>query len=221
MQLLAEAGYPNGFTFTLNVEDNRRDIAEAYAFMLSEVGITANVVPWGDYNAMVAPWRRGELDAMMSDWGDSTMDPTGIFIPKLRSNDRGNYGGYSNPVVDALIELAESTTDPEDRAEAYQKARSLVYEDAPMVFEYITQELYAQNKRVSGWDPIPDSRINLQRQRKLTAGGRWLRAARLPPGTRGGFSWRRPVRGASVGFSFRGEVIGGERRSNCSSGCCS
>jgi len=160
-QLLAEAGYPNGFTFTLNVEDHRRDIAEAYAFMLSEVGITAHVVPWGDRNAMVDAMARGQLDAMLTDWGDSTMDPTGIFIPKLRSNDRGNYGGYSNPEVDALIELAESTTDPEERAAAYRKAQAIVYADAPMVFEYITQELYAQNKRVSGWDPIPDSRINL------------------------------------------------------------
>lgn len=160
-QLLAEAGYPNGFTFDLSVEDKRRDIAEAYAYMLSEVGITANIVPWGDYNAMVSAMSRGELDAMMSDWGDSTMDPTGIFIPKLRSNDRGNFGGYSNPVVDAMIEFAESTTSREARAEAYKYAQKLVYEDAPMVFEYITQELYAQSKRISGWDPIPDSRINL------------------------------------------------------------
>jgi len=160
-QLLAEAGYPNGFTFELSVEDRRRDVAEAYAFMLSQIGVTARVRVWGDYNSMVDAMRRGELDAMMTDWGDSTMDPTGIFVPKLRTGDRGNYGGYSNPEVDRLIELAEITSDPRERATAYRAAQAIVYEDAPMIFEYITQELYAQNRALSGWDPIPDSRINL------------------------------------------------------------
>src|SRR5690606_1766057 len=160
-QLLAVAGYPNGFTFELSVEDRRRDVAEAYAFMLSQIGVTARVRVWGDYNSMVDAMRRGELDAMMTDWGDSTMDPTGIFVPKLRTGDRGNYGGYSNPEVDRLIELAESTSDPRERATAYRAAQAIVYEDAPMIFEYITQELYAQNRALSGWDPIPDSRINL------------------------------------------------------------
>lgn len=160
-QLLREAGYPNGFTMELSTEDVRRDIAEAYAFMLSEVGINVQVRPWGDRTAMNDAMARGELDAMLADWGDSAMDPLGIFLPKLRSNDRGNYGGYSNPEVDDLINRAESTTDPELRAELYRQAQAIVYEDAPYVFEYITQELYAQSKRISGWDPIPDSRINL------------------------------------------------------------
>ncbi|HLT58883.1 MAG: ABC transporter substrate-binding protein [Limnochordales bacterium] len=159
--LLAEAGYPDGFTFELSVEDKRRDVAEAYAFLLAQIGVTANVRVWGDYNSMVDAMRRGELDAMMTDWGDSTMDPTGIFVPKLRTGDRGNFGGYSNPIVDALIEVAESTSDLGLRAQAYRLAQQVVYEDAPMLFEYITQELYAQRKSLSGWDPIPDSRINL------------------------------------------------------------
>lgn len=166
-ELLAEAGYPNGFTFNLSVEDHRRDIAEAYAFMLSEVGINVNIVPWGDRNAMVDAMARGELDAMLTDWGDSTMDPTGIFIPKLRTGDRGNYGGYSNVEVDRLIEMAESTLDREERAALYWQAQEIVYNDAPFVFEYITQELYAQSKRISGWDPIPDSRINLHTTTKF------------------------------------------------------
>lgn len=160
-ELLAEAGYGDGFTFELSVEDKRVDIAEAYQFMLSEVGITANVRVWGDYNSMVDAMGRGELDAIMTDWGDSTMDPTGIFNPKLRTADRGNFGGYSNVTVDSLIDLAESTTDIDERARAYQDAQQYVYDEAPMIFEYITQELYAQSVAVTGWDPIPDSRINL------------------------------------------------------------
>src|SRR5690606_31485156 len=150
-----------GLTFEPSVEDKLRDVPEAYAFMLSQIGVTANVRVWGDYNSMVDAMRRGELDAMMTDWGDSTMDPTGIFVPKLRTGDRGNFGGSSTPAVDALITVAETVPNPEARALAYQVAQALVYQDEPMLFEYITQELYAQNKALSGWDPIPDSRINL------------------------------------------------------------
>jgi len=160
-QLLAEAGYANGLSFELAVEDKRKEIAEAYAFMLQQIGVEARVRVMPEYTIMVEAMKRGELDAMLTDWGDSTMDPTGIFVPKLRTGDRGNFGGYSNPGVDALIMLAESTTNRETRAEAYRLAQKLVYDDAPMIFEYITQELYAQNKRLQGWDPIPDSRINL------------------------------------------------------------
>ena len=159
--LLAEAGYANGLSFELAVEDKRKEIAEAYAFMLQQIGVEARVRVMPEYTIMVEAMKRGELDAMLTDWGDSTMDPTGIFVPKLRTGDRGNFGGYSNPGVVALITLAESTTNRETRAEAYRLAQKLVYDDAPMIFEYITQELYAQSKRLQGWDPIPDSRINL------------------------------------------------------------
>lgn len=164
--LLAEAGYADGLSFELATEDKRKDIAEAYAFMLQQIGVDARVRVLPEYSIMVDLLSQGELDAALTDWGDSTMDPTGIFVPKLRSGDRGNYGGYSNPVVDAMIDLAESTTNPEVRAAAYRYAQKVVYEDAPMVFEYVSQELYAQNKRLRGWDPIPDSRINLHTAEK-------------------------------------------------------
>src|SRR5690606_6077401 len=160
-QLLAEAGYANGLSFELAVEDKRKDIAEAYAFMLQQIGVEARVRVMPEYTIMVEAMQRGDLDEMLTDWGDSTMDPTGTYVPKLRSGDRGNLGGYSTPGVEAHIRLAESTTNRETRAEACRLAQKLVYDDAPMVFEYITQELYAQSKRLQGWDPIPDSRINL------------------------------------------------------------
>lgn len=160
-ELLAEAGYGDGFTFELSVEDKRVDVAEAYQFMLSEIGVTANVRVWGDDASMKEALSRSETDAIMSDWGDSTMDPTGIFIPKLRTDDRGNFGGYSNEDVDALIDFGETTTDRDARAQAYRDAQQHVYDEAPMIFEYITEELYAQRADVVGWDPIPDSRVNL------------------------------------------------------------
>ncbi len=79
----------------------------------------------------------------------------------MRTRDRGNFTGYSNPEVDRLIDLMNNSVDPEVRRRAAYQMQWIVYDDAPMVFEYVAQELYAKNRRLQGWEPIPDSRINL------------------------------------------------------------
>lgn len=160
-QLLAEAGYGDGLSVEIATQDNRKNIAEAYAFMLQQIGVDARVRVMPEQAVMTDAMERGELDMMLLDWGNSTFDPSDIIIPKLKTGDRGNYGGYSNPEVDRLLDLAESTTDSAVREQAYKDVQRIIYEDAPMIFEYVAQELYAHSSRLVGWDPIPDSRINL------------------------------------------------------------
>ena len=113
MQLLAEAGYPNGFEFELDVVDTHRARAEIYQAMLAVVGINAKIRTWPTVSAMRDAWMQAkhkpaeeQRDALLTDWGNASLDPFDIFIPKCHSDasglGRSNYSGYSNPEVDRL-----------------------------------------------------------------------------------------------------------------------
>lgn len=164
--LMAEAGHANGFDVTLDVEGAVKDTAEAIAAMLTRINIRAKVQVWE--GAVLAPlWRKEvkERDMLLSSWGSGALDPTGIFVPTLKTKDRGNSSGYSNKQVDDLLNAAETEIDLEKRADMYNKAEQIVANEAPWIFLWVPQDIYATSNRVSGWEPGSDSRINLHRAR--------------------------------------------------------
>lgn len=163
-QLLAEAGYPDGIEITLDVEGAYRDTAEAIGSVLSKSGITTNVSV-SEGAILTQKWRtEGEEksgDLYMTSWGNGSLDPHGIFVPTHRTNDRGNSAGYANPEVDDLLDRAAVEVDTEKRAGMYQQAEAIAAADVPYIYLWVPQDLYGVSKRLSGWSPSPDSRINL------------------------------------------------------------
>jgi peptide/nickel transport system substrate-binding protein len=162
--LLAEAGLQSGFDVTLDTEGAFKDTAEAIAAMLSRVGIRTKVQVWE--GAVLTPlWRKEtkERDMLFASWGSGALDPTGIFVPTLKTKDRGNSSGYSNKEVDALLDAAETEIDQAKRAEMYNKAEQIVAQEAPWIFLWVPQDVYGVSNRLSGWEPGADSRINLHR----------------------------------------------------------
>ncbi len=163
-KLLAEAGYAKGIDVTLDTEGAFKDQAEAIAAMLSKVGIRTKIQVWE--GAVLTPlWRaeKKERDMYFNSWGSGALDPTGIFVPTLKTRDRGNASGYSNPKVDKLLVAADSEIDRVKRAELYHEAEKIVAEEAPWIFLWVPQDIYAVSKRLRGWEPGSDSRINLHR----------------------------------------------------------
>jgi peptide/nickel transport system substrate-binding protein len=159
-KLLAEAGYPNGFAVVIDTEDFIKDVAEAYAQMLREIGLDASVQVW-EWGVLKPELFAGKRQMWLQDWGNGSMDPMGIFIPKLGTDARGNYTGYSNKVLDLLFSLSTITLDAKERVDCFVEGQKIVYEECPMVWGYVTKELYGKSKRVQNWSPSPDSRINL------------------------------------------------------------
>jgi len=95
--------------------------------------------------------------------GSGALDPTGIFVPTLKTKDRGNSSGYSNPKVDKLLDAAESEMNTTKRADMYHEAERIVTEEAPWIFLWVPQDIYAISTRLRGWEPGTDSRINMHR----------------------------------------------------------
>jgi peptide/nickel transport system substrate-binding protein len=178
LALLQEAGWTdsdgdgvldrdgNPFTFTIDTLEEWRDLAEAVAAQLQEIGLDANVRFW-EYSVVQPQLLAGERMAYLDDWGDSAFDPVGHFEAKWHGlvadtpYGRGNFSGYNNERVNELIQEGETTPDPAARQAIYDEAQQLVYDEAPAVFLILPEETEAASTRVQNWDPASDSRVNL------------------------------------------------------------
>jgi peptide/nickel transport system substrate-binding protein len=102
-----------------------------------------------------------ERDLYFTSWGNGSLDPYDIMNPTLMTQARGNRSGFSNAEVDSLLKAAETEPDRAKRADMYKQAQAIVNAEAPWIFLWLPQDIYGVSKRVSGWRPSPDSRINL------------------------------------------------------------
>jgi peptide/nickel transport system substrate-binding protein len=164
--LLADAGYPNGFAVVIDTIDALKDVAQAAAGQLREVGIDATVRVW-DWGVLKPQLDDGQRAMVFSTWGNSTMDPSDLLEPKLRTKDRGNFSHYANPELDAILNEAVIKTNREERKQLYFRAQKIIFEDAPWVFGYVRQEIEASRSNIENWSPSTDSRLNMHRVRKV------------------------------------------------------
>jgi peptide/nickel transport system substrate-binding protein len=122
-QLLGEAGYPNGFGFTLDCPNNRyindEQICIAVAGMLAKIGlkVRVNAQPRAIYFARMP---KRDTSAFMLGWGGAITDAQTMLTPVLHSPDgKGagdfNWGNYVNKKLDALIDAARIENDPAKR----------------------------------------------------------------------------------------------------------
>ena len=139
---------------------DRADEAEIIAAYLRNIGVEAEVRIW-EWNALKERLLAGERQMYLSDWGSAYFDPFDLVIPKLSTNDRGNYSGYSNTELDELLKQVQMTADFNEREKAYFEAQRIIHEDAPWIFGYALMETEAARAEITNWQPAMDSRINL------------------------------------------------------------
>ena len=135
-QLLADAGYPDGFqveSWFRVIRPWLNRIPEAVQQDLAAVGVEVELL---QLETAVASEMvdNHELPMFMQAWGSSFPDPfnfaTEIFQTGSVYAERLNY---SNPEVDALVEAARQNTDPESRCEQWLQAQELVMQDLPAI----------------------------------------------------------------------------------------
>lgn len=157
--LLAEAGYPDGFSVVLDTETSLKEPAEVIAGMLKEVGIDCTVRLW-EWGVLKPLLVNGERTLLLNTWGSSILDPVGYVDAKFLTDGRGNYSKYSNPEVDKLIAEGSTTVDPSKRKEIYKKMQKII-NDEYFYIGWSIDDLTGCSANLIDWEPIPDSRINL------------------------------------------------------------
>ncbi len=121
-ELLTEAGYPDGFTVTLDTPNNRyvndEAISQAVVGMLGQIGIQVTLAsrPVAQHSPLIL---ESQTDFYLLGWGVPTFDSAYVFNDLVHTKD-GNYGaynvgGYTNPELDAKIQSLGSETDLDAR----------------------------------------------------------------------------------------------------------
>jgi peptide/nickel transport system substrate-binding protein len=110
-ELLAAAGYSDGFAITLDCPNDRyvndEAICRTAAAMLSEIGIRVTVAarPQREHFPMI---KNRETDFYMLGWGTGIHDSVEHLNDLIRRNGSYNATGYANPHVDSLIDTIET-----------------------------------------------------------------------------------------------------------------
>ncbi len=161
-QLLAEAGYPNGFKVTLMHPAGRymqdKQVSEAIQAYLSKVGITVELktMDWPSFVAELRkPLNEKTYDMVFLGWGPGVADAHFALYGQFHSSQAPPAGlaaaHYNNSEVDKLLELGMSDVNESKRAEYYKKAIEIIWKDAPWLFLYTQKWFYASSAQLQNF----------------------------------------------------------------------
>ncbi len=155
-KLLAEAGYPDGFALTLHAPNDRyvndEQVAQAVAQMLARIGIQTKVetMPASVYFAKA---RAGEFSFALLGWGSFSGDLALRALAATPNAKKGygawNWGRYSNPKVDTLLEQGFATLDEKKREALAREAATLALKDVPVILLHHQLASWAMKKGIA------------------------------------------------------------------------
>ena len=167
-ELLAEAGYADGFNIVLNVnEDNQRvDTAVVIQDNLKAIGINVEIktYQWASYVAFVENPAQ-EKGMFLMAWNIANDDPDELLYPLYHSSQidaHTNVVFYKNEDFDNLISKARKTTDKEKRIELYKKAQDIIQEELPHYAILYPMQNFAYKKSIKGIEVNKRGYFNFQ-----------------------------------------------------------
>ncbi len=160
--LLAQAGYPDGkgLEMTLNAPVGRynrdKEIAEAIAGQLTAIGVKVETKEQ-EWTTYITQADQGLLTPMFElGWGQDSYDADNTLSSLLSTG--APLSTYSNPQLDRLLDDARFELDPVKRQALYSKALTIVDEEAPWLFLFQYEDVYATTKRLQ-WHARGDETI--------------------------------------------------------------
>lgn len=154
--LLAEAGYEDGFGFSVIATPNESwgsPIVEAIIPMLAKVGVNVTVEPVeGPVLSDKIHSDNFEAFIWSNTSGPDAMEAMKCFYSKT-SQTACNYVKFSNPEFDKLFEAAGTEADAEKRNELLKQANNLLLEEAPVWFFNYNKAVMAYQPWVHGLQP--------------------------------------------------------------------
>jgi len=138
-KLLADAGYPQGFEFTLDCPNNRyindEEICQAITAMWAKIGLRVklNAMPRATYFQKI---QKFDTSAYLLGWATATFD--GLYTlqslihsvsPTGGADGNFNLGKYGNPKADELIDKVKTEIDDKRRNEYMREAQRIHADD--------------------------------------------------------------------------------------------
>ncbi len=150
-ELLAKAGYPNGFNFKIYAgSDQPKEASEALVAYWSQIGVKTELVRM-DY----AAWSRlnnthKNSPAAIAQFSNAIYDPVHPVAGSFAKE--GTWSDYYNPEVEALLTQANSTIGAEARGELFRKIGRILHDDAATLLITELYNVYGKKKSVA-WAP--------------------------------------------------------------------
>jgi len=163
-RILAEAGYPNGFEFNILTSSRYSfdKIAQVVQSQLSRIGVKVNIelVEWGIF---ISRWGKSDFDSFIS-LNAGSIDPDVQFYRTFHSGGSTNVFLYSNDIVDKLLEEGRKEIDMLKRMQIYNQLQYILVKEAPVLFLYSPNVLYASQSFVNGFKPLANESLIFLRE---------------------------------------------------------
>jgi peptide/nickel transport system substrate-binding protein len=159
-ELLAEAGFPNGFESTMLNSQGRYlasvDIGQAIAGYMDKVGIKlqVEVKEWGLFNSMFLGGQ--QPTTFYHGYGNTFADVDGIFSGHFDPARRALY--WNDPGVTAKIAAEAAELDPAKRAQLAEGIVQDIFDQAPWVFLWDIHDVHVVKADLN-WRARPDEQI--------------------------------------------------------------
>ena len=150
--LLADAGYPDGFSMTITVPSNYQphiDTAQVIVEQLKEVGIRAEILPVTWESWLNDTYVGRQFQATVVGVDASTMTARAL-LERFTSTAGNNFINYNNAEYDAFFQEAVSAADDAAQTAAYKKAEANLTENAANVYIQDLADLVAVRKGLEG-----------------------------------------------------------------------
>lgn len=168
--LLAEAGFPNGFSFTLDCPNDRfindEAVCRSIVPMLKRVGFDVTLSSRSTTQHFTH-LLNGKPDVFLAGWASAGLKDghnqlSRQFHTRTRNLGSANYSGSENAELDALLAELGRDSDPERRAALFTKAYSLIKDQWMVVPLYIQPSVWGTKKTVV-MQHIADDSVRLWR----------------------------------------------------------
>jgi peptide/nickel transport system substrate-binding protein len=148
--LLGEAGYPTGLAMTLHVPDLQDRVALAQALKaqweVAGIAVTLDIIEENTYYAQNI-WLEAPL--AITPWA-SRPTPQQYLEVAYRTDAEWNEAHFSDDELDGLIDLAGSSLDDAERANAYREIQRILIERGPVIIPYFFAQFGVMAEHIEG-----------------------------------------------------------------------
>ncbi len=134
--------------------------AEVIQSMEAEAGFDVHITAM-EFAASFPAYRNGQFQVTMQNWS-GRIDPDGNLYSFLHSGGAYNYGHWSTPAVDALLDRGRESADVAQRRDIYAQVYAGVAADASWLWLLDPENLPGVSRRLSGYRAVPDGLVRLQ-----------------------------------------------------------
>ena len=159
--LLSQAGVGDGFATQLAyATSERKDVLEAIAAMLAEVGVDVELI--GQEPATFnGGWTDPEAPALRFATWRPMVDPFNLLnlVFSTPSASGGFLSRHANPKLQPVIDAAAVETDPAERSALYRELGRLLHDEPAAIYLWDLTALYGLSGSAASWTPRPDDYI--------------------------------------------------------------